>query len=140
MRRTILGWGVILVIISIAVISYASMEKVAISKENAADLKGNWTGDRSVGPGDTRNTSLEINSDSLPVQGKFVFYDVKRPGGAVATVPVPFKAKINEQGNLLIVGGNTDIELFLYKDGGKMKLEGNYFWYGEKGTMSLKKK
>ena len=140
MRRTILGWGIILLIISMAVISYAGTEKVAISKENAVDLKGNWTGDRSVGPCDRRNTSLEISSESLPVEGKFIFNEVKRPGGAIATVPVPFKAKINEQGNLLIVGGNTEIELSLYKDGGKMKLEGNFFWYGEKGNMSLKKK
>lgn len=140
MKRIIIPWGVILLIISMALVSYAKMEKVAISKDNLADLKGHWTGDRSVGPGNTRNSDLEIPNDSLPVQGKFVFYDVRSPGRASRTVTLDFKGKINQQGNLLFVGPDTEIELSLYKDDGKMKLEGNYFWYGARGTMSFKKK
>jgi len=140
MKRIIIPWGVILLIISMALVTYAKMEKVAISKDNLAELKGNWTGDRGVGPGDTRNTDLEIANDTLPVQGKFVFYDVRGAGGGGKTVTFDFKGKINQQGNLLVVGGNTKIELSLYKDDGKMKLEGNYFWYETKGTMSFKKK
>jgi len=143
MRRAILGWGSILLIISMAVISYAGMEKVAISKDNLADLKGIWRGDRSVGPGHIPITDLEILNDSLPLQGKFTFYEVRAPGRPPRTVAFDFKkGRINKQGNLLIGGGgdSTEIELSLYKDDGKMKLEGKYFWYGEKGTMSLKKK
>jgi hypothetical protein len=41
---------------------------------------------------------------------------------------------------LLITGNNIEVELSLYEDDGKKKLEGNYFWKGVKGTMSFKKK
>ncbi len=141
MRRTALSWGVILLIISLALVSYAKMEKIAISKDNLADLKGNWIGSRMVGPGTRLNTDFEISNDSLPIQGKFIFYDVKRSGKASTTQIIDFKnGKINNEGNLLILGSNIEVDLSLYKDDGKMKLEGNYFWMGVKGTLSFKKK
>jgi hypothetical protein len=40
---------------------------------------------------------------------------------------------------LLITGSNIEVELSLYKDDGKKKLEGNFFWTGKKGTMSFTK-
>ena len=141
MRKMVLLWGVILLIISVAFVSYAKMEKTAISKDNLADLKGNWMGSRIVGPGTQLNTDFEISNDGLPVQGKFIFYDVKRSGKASTTQIIDFKnGKINDQGNLLIIGSNIEVELSLYKDDGKMKLEGNYFWMGVKGTLLFKKK
>jgi len=141
MRRTALSWGVILLIISLALVSYAKMEKIAISKDNLADLKGNWIGSRMVGPGTRLNTDFEISNDSLPIQGKFIFYDVKRSGKASTTQIIDFKnGKINDEGNLLILGSNIEVDLSLYKDDGKMKLEGNYFWMGVKGTLLFKKK
>jgi len=139
MKRMIFPWSVILLIISMALVSYAKMEKIAISAGNLADLKGKWVGSRLVGTGTTRNTDLEISNDSLPVQGKITFYDVRRPGKPGTTVVVDFKGKINDQGNLFITGSNTEVELSLYKDDGKMKLEGDFFWTGVKGTMSFKK-
>jgi len=141
MSRMVLLWSVILLIISVAFLSYAKMEKTAISKDNLADLKGNWIGSRIVGPGTQLNTDFEISNDGLPVQGKFIFYDVKRAAKASTTQIIDFKnGKINDQGNLLIIGSNIEVELSLYKDDGKMKLEGNYFWMGVKGTLSFKKK
>jgi hypothetical protein len=87
------------------------------------------------------NTDLEISNDSLPVQGKFIFYDIMRSGRRGETEIRDFNnGKINDQGNLFIKGGNMEVELSLYKDDGKMKLEGNFFWTGAKGTMSFKKK
>jgi hypothetical protein len=141
MKRMIFPWGAILLIISMALVSYAKMEKIAISLGNLADLKGKWVGSRTVGPGTTLNTDLEISNDSLPVQGKFIFYNVRRPGRATNTTEdIVFKGKINDQGNLLVTGSNIEVELSLYKDDGKMKLEGNFFWTGAKGTMEFKKK
>jgi hypothetical protein len=141
MKRMIFQWGVILLIISIALVSYAKWEKIAISEGNLPDLKGKWTGSRILGPGTQRNTDFEISNDSLPVQGKFIFYDIQRSGRRGETEIRDFKnGKINDQGNLFITGSNMEVELFLYKDDGKMKLEGNFFWTGAKGTMSFKKK
>jgi hypothetical protein len=141
MRRIIFPWGVILLIISMALVSYAKMEKIAISEGNLPDLKGKWTGSRIVGPGTQLNTDFEISNDSLPVQGKFIFYDVRRPGRAGTTEIIDFKnGKINDQGNLFITGSNIEVEISLYKDDRQTKLEGNFFWTGAKGTMSFKKK
>ena len=144
MKRIIFPWGVILLIVSIALVSYAKMEKTAISKDNLADLKGKWIGSRFIGKGSPQNTDLEISNDSLPVQGQFIFYDMRKRGGRGGTsdtVTIDFKkGKINDQGNLLIIGSGIEAELSLYKDDGKVKLEGNFFWTGAKGTMSFKKK
>ena len=143
MRRMILAWSIMLLIISVALVSYGKMEKTAISKDNLADLKGKWTGTRTITGGrggmQVSNTDLQISSDSLPVQGGFTFYGVQRRGGS-ETVTVDFKGgKINDQGNLVIAGSNMEVELSLSKDDGKMQLEGNFFWAGAKGTMLLKK-
>lgn len=141
MKRIIFLWGVILLVISMALVSYAKMEKIAISEGNLADLKGKWIGSRTLGTGARYNTDLEISNDSLPVQGKFILYDVKRAGGPRETKIHNFKnGKINDQGNLLFKGPDIEMELSLYKDDGEMKLEGNFFWTGVKGTMSFKKK
>jgi hypothetical protein len=123
-----------------ALVSYAKMEKIAISEGNLADLKGKWIGSRTLGSGTRMNTDLEIFNDSLPVQGKFIFYDVMRSGRHGETQVSDLKnGKINDQGNLFFTGSNIEVELSLYKDDGKKKLEGNFFWRGAKGTMSFKK-
>jgi hypothetical protein len=140
MKRIIFPLGVTLLIISMALLSYAKMEKIAISKSNLPDLKGKWTGSRIMGPGTQLNTDLEISNDTLPMQGKFIFYDIQRPGRRGETEIKDFQGKINDQGNLVITGSNVEVELSLYKDDGKMKLEGNLFWTGAKGTLSFKKK
>ena len=140
MKRIIFPWGVILLIISMALVSYAKMEKIAISKDNLVDLKGKWVGSRSMGVGTVLNTDMEISNDTLPVQGKFIFYDIQRSGRRGETEIKDFQGKINDQGNLVITGSNVEVELSLYKDGGKMKLEGTLFWTGAKGTLSFKKK
>ncbi len=138
MKRIIISC-IILVLALIVFVSYAEMRKIVISKANLSDLKGNWTGSRTVGTG-TWNTDLEISNDSLPLQCKFTFYDVTMHNRPAGTQTRDWKARINDQGNLFIKGGNLDLELSLYEEGGEKKLEGNYFWVGAKGTMSFKKK
>jgi hypothetical protein len=100
-------------------------------------------GTRNIGSGTVLNTDLEILNDTLPVQTKVILYDVAKPGARQRgeTVTAEFKnGKINDQGNLLITGNNIEVELSLFVDDGKKKLEGNFFWKGVKGTMSFKKK
>ena len=81
MKRMIFSWGVILVILSVALVSYAKWEKIAISKGNLAELKGEWIGSRTIGPGMVKNTDLEILNDTLPVQSKFTLYDMQKLAG-----------------------------------------------------------
>jgi hypothetical protein len=131
---------IILVLASMVFVSYAEMQKIALSQANLADLKGKWVGSRTIGPGTAKNTDLEISNDSLPVQVKLIFYDVKKAGKATTTEIKDFKGKINDQGNLFHKGPDNEVELSLYKDDGKMKLEGTFYWFGSKGTMSFKKK
>ena len=141
MKRIIFPWAVILLVISMALVSYAKMEKIVISKGDLPDLKGKWKGSRFVDMSGGRNTDLEIINDSLPVQGKFTFYDVLMGSqSGQQTAITDLKGWINDQGNLLFKGPNIEVELSLYKDDGKMKLEGNFFSQGAKGTMSFKKK
>ena len=140
MKRIIFPWGVILLIISMVLVSYAKMERIAISESNLADLKGKWIGNRTMGAGVTKNTDLEISNDSLPLECKLTNYDVTFGARSATTVSLNFKGRINDQGNLLIRGPEIEVELSLYNDDGKMKLEGNFFWMGVRGTMSFKKK
>jgi hypothetical protein len=116
------------------------MEKIAISEGNLQGLKEKWIGSRIGGSGMRLNTDLEISNDSLPVQGRFIFYDIMRGGRHGETQISNFKnGKINDQENSLITGSNIEVELSLYRDDGKTKLEGNFLWKGKKGTMSFKK-
>jgi len=140
MKRMIFSGCIILVLASMVFVSYAEMQKIALSQGNLADLKGKWVGSRTIGPGTLKNTDLEISNDSLPVQVKLIFYNVRRPGKMDTTEIRDFKGKINDQGNLFHKGPDNEVELSLYKDDGKMKLEGTFFWFGSKGTMSFKKK
>jgi hypothetical protein len=41
---------IVLVLASVVFVSYAEMQKIAISKDNLAELKGQWTGSRSPQP------------------------------------------------------------------------------------------
>jgi len=143
MKRIVIFSGcIILVLASIVFMSYGEMQKIAISIANLSGLKGNWVGSRTTGPGESRNTDLEISNDSLPLQCKFILYEFTgiQGRGRTQTLDRDLKGKINDQGNLFVEGGNVNIELSLYDDGGKKKLEGNYFWLGRRGTMSFKKK
>jgi hypothetical protein len=141
MKRMIFSACIILVLASVVFLSYAEMQKIAISKGNVAELKGKWTGTRSPNPGSNFNSDLEIFSDSLPVHGKFTFYNVRKRGKTDTTEIRELKGgKINDKGNLLFQGkASFKVELSLYKDGDKMKLEGEYFSSERHGTISLKK-
>jgi len=139
MKRMIIAGCIVLVLALTVSVSYGEMRKIAISQANLSDLKGNWIGSRVVGM-DRRNTDLEISNDSLPLQCKFTFYDVVAGNKPARTEIYNFKGKINDEGNLFVKGGSLDLELSLYDDGGKKKLEGRYSWAQVNGTLSFKKK
>jgi hypothetical protein len=138
MKKAIFSGCIILVLASMVFVSYAEMKKTVISKSNLADLKGKWVGSRTAGSS-TKNTDLEISSDRLPIRGKFTFYDFSKRGrGGTTTETFDFVGEINDQGNLVIKSPN--VELSLYKDDGKMRLEGPSTGWTGRGIMSFSKK
>ena len=142
MKKMSFSGCIILFLASMVFVSYAEVQKIALSKGNLADLKGKWVGSRTVGPSAGTNTDLEIFNDSLPLKCKFILYDWTgiRGTGQTKTLDRNLEGRINDQGNLFVIGGDVEVELSLYDDDGKKKLEGNYSWAGKRGTMSFKKK
>jgi len=139
--KKIVFWGIfILVFILMGLASYAAMTREPISEGNLSDLKGKWEGWRSVGASHNSRTELEIYNDTLPLKGKFIFHDIKRGDRMSASQTMEFKGGRIENGNFYVKGGQNYWELSLHKGDGKMKLEGDFYIRGAKGTMSLKKK
>ncbi len=46
MKRLIFSGSIMLLLASMAIVSYAAWQKIAISQSNLADLKGKWVGSR----------------------------------------------------------------------------------------------
>ena len=141
--KRIVFWGFFIqVFILMGLASYAAMTKEPISEGNLSDLKGKWEGWRTIETRRDARTELEIDNDTLPLKGKFIFHDVKRPGkmSATGTETLEFDGGRIENGNLLLKRGQNYWELSLHKGDGKMKLEGDFFFRGAKGTMTFNKK
>ncbi len=140
--KRIVFWGIFIqFFILMGLVSYAAMTREPITEANLSDLKGKWEGWRTVGVTHNLRTELEIYNDTLPLKGKFIFEQVKRQdrgGGTPHTME--FKGARIKDGNFYGKGGVNEWELSLHKDDGKMKLEGDFYFRGAKGTMSLKKK
>lgn len=141
MKNMIFLGCIIIVLASMVFVSCATMQKIAISEGNLAQLKGKWTGSRSPDPSLTLITDLEIYNDSFPVRGKFIFHEARMPGSSDTTNIIDFKeGTINDKGNLLITESAIKAELSLYKEDGKIWLWGSFSFSGKGGTMLLKKK
>ncbi|HUL32229.1 MAG TPA: hypothetical protein VLZ03_17380 [Thermodesulfobacteriota bacterium] len=141
MKRMVCLGCIMTALASVVFVSCASMQKIAISEGNLAQLKGSWTGSRSPEPSVTLNTDLEIFNDHFPLQGKWIFYEIRMTGYSYARDFIDFKGgKINEKGNLVITDSAIKAELSLYRDDGKMWLEGTFSYPGGQGTMSFRKK
>ena len=131
-------WGVFIqFFILIALASSASMAIEPISEGNLSDLTGKWEGKRYV-RGGTFRTEMEIYNDTLPLKGKFIFYDVKRKGGG--TYSWEFMQGMIKDGKFYVKRGQNYFKLSLHKGDGKMKLEGDQFVDGNEGTITLYKK
>ena len=141
MKKMIFSGCIIILLASMVFVRCAAMQKIAISEGNVAQLKGKWTGSRRPNPSLTLNTDLEISNDSFPLQGKWIFHEVRIPGKSDTTDIIDFKGgKINDKGNLLITDSAIKAELSLYKDDGRMWLDGTFSFPGGQGRMSVIKK
>jgi len=139
MKRMIFSGCIILVLALMVFVSYAEMQKIAMSEGYLLVLKGKWTGTRSLNLGTNLKTDLEIFSDRFPLNGKLIFYNERKQGQTTQTHAL-IGGEINNKGNLLFGAGVFKVELSLYKDGEKMTLMGKYFTSERSGTISLKKK
>ena len=144
MKRAMMLIGVVLIFLFMAITSDARYTKKPITLDDLPAMKRKWQGDRQFK--DIRITGnypvdLEINNDKLPLQGKLTLHNVKAAGQRERTETIGLKnSEINQEGNLVIKTQSMQIELSLYTDDDKMKLEGDYTFQGGQATLSVKKK
>jgi len=125
----------------ISVVSYAAMTKTPISPSDLPALKGKWVGTRIAGTTPGGITELDIENDTPPLQGKLTVHNVIVRGSRGRTVTLEFKnGQIDKQGNLVIKKEKNEFEFSLYEGEGKMKLEGDYYFMGVRGKITLQKK
>ena len=139
MKKIVFGGVFIQICILIALVSSASMTKEPISEGNLSDLSGKWAGWRAVSGGNYR-TEMEIYNDTLPLKGKFIFYDLQKRKKYGGTFVLKFKQGMIKDNKFYLKQGQDYFELSLHKGDGKMKLEGNFFSMGYNGTITLYKK
>ena len=115
------------------------MTREPISEGNLSDLKGKWEGWRTI-TGRNFRTELEIYNDTLPLKGKFIFHEIQRKGMMSGTNTLEFKQGMIKDNNLYLKQGQDYFEFSLHQGDGKMKLEGDFYSMGHKGTITLNKK
>lgn len=149
MKKTIGLVGMGLLLVSMVWVSCAPMPKTIITKGNLSALKGTWLGSMVTASNNTALLRLEIYNDTVPVQGKITLMNIPQPiadyipadefpSGSKEAV-IPFKnGKITDQGTLIGQTGMNFMELTYYA-GEKPKLNGWFYFYGLKGTVTVHK-
>jgi hypothetical protein len=144
MKRAIISIGVVSIFVFVAIASHALYTKKPITTKDLPTMKGKWEGERVIQDIRGENkypVDLEINNDKLPLQGKMTLHKVMKAGQKDRTEIMGLKnSEINKEGNLLIKGQQFQVELSLYVEEGKMKLEGDYQFEGLRGTLTVYKK
>jgi len=143
MKKGIILIGVILIFVFMAITSDARYTKKPITPDDLSAMKGKWQGDRvakDIRASGNFPVDLEINNDKLPLQGKLTLHRVMKAGQQERTEIIGLKNSEIKEGNLVIKGQSVEIELSLYTDDGKMKLEGDYQFQNLKGTLTVYKK
>jgi len=141
MKKIIFLGCIMLFFASMVFVSYAAMQKEPITRNNLSDLKGKWEGWRTLAQGSVNlRTEMDISNDTLPIKGALTFHDVQRRGMTTGDFTQQITGTINDKGNFCFKWGQNEFELSLYKGDGKMRLEGDFYFMGAKGTMTLNKK
>ncbi len=148
-RIDLLSIGLLLV--SVALLSCAPIQKTMITNNNVSILKGSWQGWTSFGAVQARPvlTTMQIDNDTVPLTGKMVLFNLPQqvadilpsaslPAGNNVTIDFA-NGVISSEGTLVNHGGGNFIDLSLFA-GEKPKLSGWFYYYGIKGTMDLTKK
>jgi len=142
MKKIVSLGCIVLLSTLMALVSCATLPNKPISKSDLPSLKGKWEGQRTTGAGTAANTDLEIFNDTLPLKGTLTVHNVvTRQGTPGRTVVHEFQGgTINEAGNFILKSDQILFELSLYQGEGKMKLEGDYYYWGFKGKVVFYKK
>jgi hypothetical protein len=151
MRKITRVVGMGLFLASMALLSCAPMQKTIVTKGTLTDLKGKWQGWTTFSSFQSGPvlTYVEIANDTLPLQGTITLSNLPPvvanvfPADSITagnSAIIDFKnGKISSEGTLIGVSGENFLELTYY-GGEKQKLEGWFYYWGTRGTMSLDKK
>lgn len=131
----------VLLLIGLAMTSYAVMTNKPITAADLASLKGKWKGERIIlGAATKFPMEMEINNGKLPLKGKITLHNVIREGSKGRTVVFGLdKSELTKAGKLLIKGERFQVELLLSTEGAKMELQGDYKFEELNGKMFLNK-
>jgi len=138
---------VILLIVGAMSLVFAAGPVIMTSKD-LPSLKGKWVGRTAFEGGESTKTELEIYGETVPMEGKITFLtlpkriwddvppDIKGgPTGQGAVVPFK-KGRLSDKGYFVLASGENKLTLYLYNDGGKLKLVGTVL-LENKGADSL---
>jgi hypothetical protein len=151
MKKTICLIGIGLLLVSMVSMGCAPAQKTIITKSNLSTLKGTWQGWTTFSSfqGNPVLTTMEINNDTVPIKGKINLINLPQrvadsfPGVALSAsnnITIDFaNGKLSDQGTLIGQSGENFLELTFFT-GEKMKMNGWFYYYGSKGTMTLTKK
>ena len=140
-----------LLLVSVAFVSCAPVQKTVITKNNLSALKGKWEGWTTFSSFQANPvlTTMEIDNETVPLKGKINLINVPDkiaatfPGVALAAgnnIIIDFaNGEISDQGTFIGQTGKNFLELTLLA-GAKMKMNGWFYYYGSKGTVELTKK
>ena len=134
----------------IAGVACAPVQKTIITESDLPALKGTWSGWTTFSSVQTSPvlTTLEINNDTVPLQGKITLSNL--PPGVASVFPVESlsagnrvaidfrNGKISDQGTIIAQSGENFLEL-TYSASGKPKLDGWFYYYGARGTLAVTK-
>jgi len=154
MKKAIGLVGIGLCFVSMVLVGCASMtpgQKTIVTKSTLPTLKGTWSGWTRFSSvmSSSVMTTLEIENDTVPVQGKITLENL--PGPVAFLFPADFvsagnsatvnfkNGRISSEGTLVGTSGENFYELTLYT-GEKMKMTGWFYYYGMKGTSEFTKK
>lgn len=153
MKKMICLFGIGLLFVSMVFVGCASLQlqKTAITRSNLSTLKGTWSGWTTFSSFSSNPllTTMEVDNDTVPIRGKITLQNLpqgvaaKFPADAVTasnSVIIQFtNAHVSDQGTLIGTTGQNFLELTLLV-GEKTKMDGWFYYYGGKGTITLTKK
>jgi len=151
MKKVICLAGIGVLLVSMAFVSCAPVQKTIITKSNLSTLKGTWEGWTvfSTFQANPVLTTMEIENNTVPIKGKINLFNLPQkvadnfpgvPLSAGNNITIDFaNGEISDQGTLIGQTGKNFLELTLLA-GEKMKMNGWFYYYGSKGTVELTKK
>ena len=142
-----------LLAISVLLAGCAPMQKTRVTESTLPTLKGRWSGWTTFSSLQTNKvrTTLEINTDKVPIQGKIILHQL--PGNVRVFLLIDLKdvsadnsftlyfkdGKITDSGTILGTHGQNFLELSYYVGEKQHKFDGRFYFNGGKGDFTATK-